>query len=76
MRSKEVLLFTLEGHLIKIFDTTLECANYFGYTTDYINHNLKYCKRIKKEGKYYVITRLNDSKMKDLLKEKKIWKKT
>ena len=55
--SKPVYLYDIEGNFIKKFETTNECAEYFNQDRDYINYNLAYYKKIKKDGKWYVISR-------------------
>lgn len=54
---KKVYLYDLDGVLLKEFSTTEECADYFDKDREYINHNLKYCKKIRKNGKWFVIRR-------------------
>lgn len=55
--SKPVYMYDLEGNLIKYFKSTLECAEYFDKDREYINHSLKYYKKIRKDGKWYKIGR-------------------
>ena len=55
--TKKVYMYTLEGELIKVFETTNDCANFFGTDNLYINHNLKYCNKKRKDGKWYVLKR-------------------
>mgnify|MGYP000030175497 CR=1 FL=1 len=44
-------------NIIKIFETTLECAKYFDKPNSYINHSL-YCNdKIRKDNKWYKISR-------------------
>ena len=59
MNTKKVYLYTINKELIKVFNNTEECADYFGYDRTYIYHNIKYCKKIwnKKERKWYIINR-------------------
>ena len=58
INTKPVYMFDLEGNFIKKFETTLECAMYFDVDPLYINHNLKYCKKIRyKKYKWYKISR-------------------
>ena len=54
---KKVYLYDLDGVLLKEFETTEECGEYFEKDREYINHNLKYCKKIRKNGKWFVIRR-------------------
>lgn len=54
---RKVYLYDLNNNLLKEFSTTEECANYFGKEREYINHNLKYCKKIRKDGEWFVIRR-------------------
>lgn len=56
--SKPVYMYDLEGNLIKCFTSTLECALYFDKDREYINHNIKYYKKIRKDGKWYKIRRM------------------
>lgn len=62
MNKKKVYLYTIDGEFLREFETTDDCANYFGYDREYLYHNLKYCKKIrhKKERKWYVIKREKD----------------
>ena len=59
MNSKKVYLYNLKHELIRVFDTTDDCADYFNYDRMYIYHNLKYCRKIyhKQEHKWYIIKR-------------------
>jgi hypothetical protein len=61
INTKPVYLFDIEGNFLKKFETTNECGEYFGKDREYINHNLKYCKKIRKDCKWYVIRRKNES---------------
>lgn len=55
---KPIYMYDLDGNLVQYFNTTQDCANYFDkIDRDYINHNLKYCKKIRKDGKWYIISR-------------------
>lgn len=57
-KEKPVYLYTIDGKFIKIFNTTQECADYFDKDRVYIYHNLKYCKKIRKDHKeWYKISR-------------------
>lgn len=55
--SKPVYLYDLNYKFIEKFETTGECAVFFGYDREYINHSLKYYKKIRKNGKWYIISR-------------------
>lgn len=55
--SKPVYLYNLDYSLICKFETTEECAVFFGCERQYINHNLKYCKKIRKNGEWFIISR-------------------
>lgn len=55
--TKPVYLYDADMNFIKKFETTQECADFFEKEMDYINHNLKYCKKIRKDDKWYVIKR-------------------
>ncbi len=55
--TKPVYLYDANMNFIMKFETTSECAEYFGKETDYINHNLKYCKKIRKDDKWFIIKR-------------------
>lgn len=57
MNTKKVYLYNLNKELIKVFKTTQECADYFDYEREYIYHSLKYYKKIKRKGKWYLISR-------------------
>ena len=56
---KKVYMYNLDNELVRVFNTTEECGDYFGYDKAYLYHNLKYCKKIrhKKERKWYIIRR-------------------
>ena len=60
MNEKKVYLYNLDGDLIEEFKNTQECADYFGYDREYIYHNLKYYKKIRKDGKWYKIKRTKE----------------
>ena len=62
INTKPVYLYDTEGNFIKKFETTEECGEYFEKDREYINHSLKYYKRIRKDDKWYVIRRNNESK--------------
>ena len=57
--TKKVYMYDTNGKLLRVFDTSFDCADYFEQDVDYLYHNIKYCKRIrhKKEQKWYVIKR-------------------
>lgn len=54
---KPVYLYDENKNFIMKFETTDECADYFGKDREYINHSLKYYKRIRKDGKWFIIKR-------------------
>lgn len=56
MNTKKVYLYK-DNELIKVFETTQECADYFDKELEYIYHNLKYCKKIRKDHEWYEIKR-------------------
>ena len=60
MNTKRVYLYK-DNELIKVFETTQECADYFDKELEYIYHNLKYCKKIRKDNEWYVINRSNNN---------------
>ena len=55
--SKPVYMYDLDGNLLKVFETTMDCADYFEKDREYINHNLKYYDKIRKDGKWYYLRR-------------------
>lgn len=57
INTKPVYLHRVDGTFIEKFNTTRDCADYFNKDREYINHNLKYCKKIRKNGKWFVIRR-------------------
>ena len=57
---KPVYMYDLEGNLIKEFESTRLCADYFEKEAEYINHSLKYYKKIRKDDKWYIIKRIKD----------------
>ena len=56
-RTKPVKLFDEKMNFIKEFKTTRECAEFFNKSMAYINYNLKYFSKIRKNGKWFIITR-------------------
>jgi len=54
---KKIYMYDMEGKLIETFNTTGECAEYIGCEPMYIYHNLKYCKRIRCDNRWYTISR-------------------
>lgn len=62
MNEKKVYLYTVDGDLVRIFETTQECADWFDYDREYIYHNLKYCDKIRKDNTmWYRISRKDKS---------------
>ena len=57
INSKPVYLLAVDGKFIRKFETTHECADYFDKDREYINHNLKCCKKIRKDNKWFLIRR-------------------
>lgn len=55
--AKPVYMYDLDNKLIKKFETTYDCAEYFDKEPNYICHNIKYCDKIRKDGKWYRIRR-------------------
>ena len=55
--TKPVYLYDTNYNFICKFDTTRDCAEWFDKDREYINHSLKYCKKIKKNYKWYIISR-------------------
>ena len=55
--AKPVYVYDLEGKLVKEFETTAECAEFFDKEREYINHHLKYYKKIRKDEKWYKMSR-------------------
>ena len=58
-RQKPVYLYDDKMKFIKKFETTQECADFFGKEKEYINHNLCYCSKIRKDNQWFVILRKN-----------------
>ena len=56
--NKKIELYDVDMNYIKTFETTEECAEFFDKDTAYINHNLKYRDKIRKDGKWYKIRRI------------------
>lgn len=56
-KGKPVYVYNVKGELLKEFETTKECAEYFEKDREYINHNLKYSKKIRKDGLWFVLSR-------------------
>lgn len=59
--SRKVYLYDNEMNFIREFETTKECADYFGKEKDYINHHLKYREKIRKDGVWYRIKRKKEN---------------
>lgn len=57
VNTKPVYLYDVNMNFIRKFETTHECAEFFDKDRNYINYNLKYHKRIRKNGKWFVIKR-------------------
>lgn len=55
--SKPVYMYDMDGKLLKEFETTVDCADFFGKDREYINHNLKYYQKIRKDGTWYYLRR-------------------
>ena len=55
--SKPVYMYNLKGELIREFKTTEECGYFFNRDRDYINHNIKYCDKIRYNDEWYRIRR-------------------
>ena len=58
--TKPVYLFDVDGNFIRKFETTKECAEFFGKEREAINYNLKYHARIRKDGVWYRISRTKE----------------
>ncbi len=58
--AKPVYMYDLDGNFIKEFETTALCADFFEKEADYINHSLKYYKKIRKDNQWFVIKRVKD----------------
>lgn len=58
-KQKPIYLYDEKMNFIKKFETTSECAEFFGKSNDYINHSLKYNAKIRKDDKWYIMTRNN-----------------
>lgn len=57
--TKPIYLYDLSMNLLESFATTQECADYLHKDVLYLYHNLKYCKRIRFNNKWYIIKREN-----------------
>lgn len=55
--AKPMYVYDMDGNLVMSFETTKECAEYFDKDRDYINHNIKYYKKIRKDDKWYKLSR-------------------
>ena len=53
----KVYMYGVDGNLLKEFETTRDCAEYFEKDREYINHNLKYYKKIRKDNVWYKLSR-------------------
>ena len=56
-KKKSIYLYDMKMNFLKKFDTTDDFVEYSGYDRMYIYHNLKYCKKIKINGGWYIIKR-------------------
>ena len=54
---KKVYMYDTNGNLLRVFETSFECADYFNKDVQYIYYNIKYFKKIRKDDKWYVIKR-------------------
>lgn len=61
-------LYNENGKYLSFFETRKECADYFDKFPEYISHNLKYCKKIRKDGKWYIIEKEENNKW-EILKQ-------
>lgn len=59
---KEVYMYDMNNVLVREFESTKECAKFFGTTREYINHNLKYCKKKRLDGVWYYLRRVKDER--------------
>ena len=68
---KPVYLYDVNMNFIREFKTTYECAEFFDKDVGYINHNLKYYQKIRKDRTWYIIKRdfEKEKKYEDLCKE-------
>lgn len=57
INTKKVYMYDTNGNLLRVFDTSFDCADYFDKDVHYIYYNIKYFNRIRKDGKWYVIKR-------------------
>ena len=57
INTKKVYMYDTNGNLLKVFPTSFECADFFDKPPQYIYYNIKYFKKIRKDGKWYVIKR-------------------
>jgi len=58
--AKPVYVYDVDGNLVKEFKTTKECAEYFDKERDYINHNLKYYKKIRQNDVWFILKRVKN----------------
>ncbi len=56
-KKKPIYLYSENMKYIGKFNTTDDFAEYCGCEREYIYHNLKYCKKIRINEKWYVIKR-------------------
>lgn len=56
-KQKPVYLYDINMNLIKKFETTKECAEFFEKNAEYINHSLIYNSKIRKGDEWYIISR-------------------
>ena len=53
----KVYMYDVDGNLLKEFEKTKDCAEYFDKDREYINYNLKHYKKIRKDGAWYILSR-------------------
>jgi hypothetical protein len=56
-KGKPMYVYGMDGKLEYEFETTQDCADFFEKDKDYINHNVKYCKKIRRDGVWYSLSR-------------------
>lgn len=54
---KKVYVYDLNDNLIMEFETTQECADFFGKEREYINHKVKSEAKFRYNGEWYKLTR-------------------
>lgn len=59
--SRSVFVYDLNGNLIKKFESTLECAEYFNKEREYINHSIWKKMKFRHNNEWYRLKRKKEN---------------